>query len=183
MTRPCLLTQVVFATMLLMTFAAKGSAPKHTDEAPASATHVVRFRSRSWPSRAPAWLAPVQGPAASAVTHKVDSTLTFYDCLDQGFCGEMANGEPVYEGAAACSYDLAFGTRFLIPGDPTNRVYVCKDRGLLADTHVDIFWNNPDDGWSWQSVVGSAGEIEILDGLELRSWTDPESSGYVAVAQ
>ena len=50
----------------------------------------------------------------------------------------MYNGEPVYEGAAACSWDLPIGTQFTIPGDPTGRVYICKDRGILPDTHVDI---------------------------------------------
>jgi hypothetical protein len=40
---------------------------------------------------------------------------------------------------------------------------VCKDRGLLPDTHVDIFWNSPDDGWQWQGAVGSRGTIEIVE--------------------
>ena len=93
----------------------------------------------------------------------VPSTLTFYDCVDQGFCGEMYNGEVVYEGAAACSWDLAIGTLFVIPGDPTGRIYVCKDRGLLPDTHVDIFWHHPDDGWRWQAAVGSQGTIDIVE--------------------
>ena len=87
----------------------------------------------------------------------------------------MANGEDVYEGAAACSYDLAFGTRFIIPGDPTNRVYVCKDRGLLADTHVDIFWYHPDDGWRWQTVVGSQGTIEIVETCDVGAPPDAPS--------
>jgi hypothetical protein len=103
--------------------------------------------------------------------------------MNQGFCGAMANGEDVYEGAAACSYDLSFGTRFTIPGDPTNRIYVCKDRGLLSNTHVDIFWYNPDDGWLWQSAVGSRGQIEILDNCEQPSEPDAPSCGDAAVAQ
>jgi len=117
------------------------------------------------------------------VAVKLNSTLTFYDCMDQGFCGAMANGEDVYEGAAACSYDLPFGTRFTIPGDPTQRVYVCKDRGLLSDTHVDIFWYNPDDGWLWQSAVGSTAEIDVLAGCDGDVTDGPEPCGYLVVAQ
>jgi hypothetical protein len=88
--------------------------------------------------------------------------ITFYDCLDGGFCGHMYNGEPVYEGAAACSWNLPIGTSFYILGDPTARVYVCKDRGLLADTWVDIFWHNPKDGYVWQANVGRYGTIAIV---------------------
>ena len=111
--------------------------------------------------------APPPAAAAAPVSQLVSlgslpSTLTFYDCIDQGFCGAMYNGEPVYEGAAACSWDLAIGTTFTIPGDPTGRIYVCKDRGLLPDTHVDIFWHHPDDGWRWQAAVGSQGTIELI---------------------
>lgn len=88
--------------------------------------------------------------------------ITFYDCLDGGFCGHMYNGERVYEGAAACSWNLPIGTSFYILGDPTGRVYVCKDRGLLADTWVDIFWHNPKDGYVWQANVGRYGTIAIV---------------------
>jgi hypothetical protein len=94
---------------------------------------------------------------------RMTATLTFYDCMVQKFCGAMANGQKVYEGAAACSYNLPFGTMFTITGDPTGRVYVCKDRGLLPNTHVDIFWNDPADGWRWQRAVGSRGTIEIVE--------------------
>ncbi|MPZ50825.1 MAG: hypothetical protein GEU75_16255 [Dehalococcoidia bacterium] len=89
--------------------------------------------------------------------------ITFYDCADQGFCGAMYNGRKVYEGAAACSWNLAIGTKFVISGDPTNRVYICEDRGLLANTWVDIFWYHPADGYRWQSLVGRHGIIEILE--------------------
>ena len=107
----------------------------------------------------------VVGPSRDQVVTKgkMTATLTFYDCMVQKFCGAMANGQKVYEGAAACSYNLAFGTMFTITGDPTGRVYVCKDRGLLPNTHVDIFWNNPADGWAWQRAVGSRGTIEIVE--------------------
>ena len=97
------------------------------------------------PPPVPAPVPPVVAPAPPPplpVTLSLASTLTFYDCVDQGFYGAMYNGEPVYEGAAACSFDLPIGTQFTIPGDPTGRVYVCKDRGILPDTHVDIFWHH-----------------------------------------
>ncbi|HEY7269952.1 MAG TPA: hypothetical protein VH951_09010 [Dehalococcoidia bacterium] len=91
-----------------------------------------------------------------------DVNVTFYDCMNQGFCGRMANGRKVYEGAAACSYDLPLGTRFYIVDDPTNRIYQCDDRGLLSRTWVDIFWNDPRDGWRWQDAVGRWGTIVIV---------------------
>jgi hypothetical protein len=121
------------------------------------------------PAPAPAARAAAQ-PVVPAPTRdqvvargKMTATLTFYDCLVQKFCGAMSNGQKVYEGAAACSYNLAIGTMFTIAGDPTGRVYVCKDRGLLPNTHVDIFWNDPADGWRWQRAVGSRGTIEIVE--------------------
>jgi hypothetical protein len=88
--------------------------------------------------------------------------VTFYDCWAQGFCGHMYNGQPVYEGAAACSWDLPLGTEFVIEDDPTQRVYVCADRGLLSDTWVDIFFWNPSDGWAWQKHVGRYATIHIV---------------------
>jgi hypothetical protein len=125
---------------------------------------------RPLPPPAPVAPARVQAAGAPAPSRdqvvtkgKMTATLTFYDCLSQKFCGAMSNGQKVYEGAAACSYNLATGTMFTITGDPTGRVYVCKDRGLLPNTHVDIFWNDPADGWRWQRAVGSRGTIEIVE--------------------
>jgi hypothetical protein len=100
-------------------------------------------------------------PAPLGVTIQ-NVNLTFYDCAGQGFCGKMYNGEKVYEGAAACSWNLPIGTRFMIVGDPTGRVYVCKDRGLLSDTWIDVFWHDPADGYAWQSIVGRRGAIVIV---------------------
>ena len=101
--------------------------------------------------------------APTTVTGRITNVnLTFYDCLSQGFCGAMYNGRRVYEGAAACSWNLPIGTRFTIVGDPTGRIYICEDRGLLADTWIDIFWNDPANGWHWQRQVGRIGTIEIL---------------------
>jgi hypothetical protein len=111
------------------------------------------------PPRAPVPLAS-SGVRANGVITQVN--ITFYDCLNDGFCGAMYNGEKVYEGAAACSWNLPIGTAFYIIGDPTGRVYICKDRGLLDDTWVDIFWNNPVDGYYWQSHVGRYGTIVLV---------------------
>ena len=103
------------------------------------------------------WVAPY---IARGRIHNVN--ITFYDCAVQGFCGAMYNGRQVYEGAAACSWNMAIGTRFVIVGDPTGRIYVCEDRGLLANTWVDIFFYYPADGYDWQGFVGRYGSIEIV---------------------
>ena len=92
-----------------------------------------------------------------------NANITFYDCADQGFCEEMYNGRKVYEGAAACSWDLSIGTRFYIVGDPTDRIYICEDRGLLDNTWVDIFWHHPNDGWKWQDKVGRYATIVLVE--------------------
>jgi len=102
-------------------------------------------------------------PAAVVSAGRIENVnLTFYDCLDQGFCGNMKSGTKVYEGAAACSWNLPEGTRFRILNDPTKRTYVCEDRGILDDTWVDIFFYDPEDGWAWQKAVGRYGAIEIV---------------------
>ncbi len=83
--------------------------------------------------------------------------ITIYGCAGPGggFCGGMAGGGTVFEGAAACSYDLSFGTRFTIAGDPTGRVYECMDRGALPNTWIDVFFYNTEDGFAWASQLGS----------------------------
>ena len=104
-----------------------------------------------------------QPPAALVTVGRIENVnLTFYDCLDQGFCGTMKSGEKVYEGAAACSWNLPEGTRFRIAGDPSKRTYVCEDRGMLENTWVDVFFYDPKDGWEWQKAVGRIGTIEII---------------------
>ena len=90
-------------------------------------------------------------------------SLTFYDCVDGGFCGRMFDGDKVYEGATACSWDLPIGTRFYILGDPTGRLYICADRGMLSDTWIDVFFHNPNDGWVWQHSVGRSGSILLVN--------------------
>ena len=102
-------------------------------------------------------------PTTSGRQRMANVNVTFYDCASQGFCGAMYNGRKVYEGAAACSWNLAIGTRFRISGDPTGRVYICEDRGLLTNTWVDIFFYYPADGYRWQAQVGRHGTIEIVN--------------------
>jgi hypothetical protein len=92
--------------------------------------------------------------------------ITVYGCSGPGggFCGGMASGVRVFEGAAACSHDLPFGTKLKIAGDPTGRVYECLDRGALSNTWVDVFFNNTSDGIRWASLLGgTTTEIEIVN--------------------
>jgi hypothetical protein len=91
------------------------------------------------------------------------STVTFYSCIGNGFCGTMANGQQVFTGAAACSYDLPYGTRFVLNGDPSGRVFVCLDRGALSPTWVDVWFYDAADGWAWQSMVGTSGSITVVE--------------------
>lgn len=83
-----------------------------------------------------------------------NALVTFYACVGNGFCEAMANGQQVFAGAAACSYNLSFGTRFQIAGDPTGRTYVCLDRGVPTATWVDIWFYDAADGWAWQTAFG-----------------------------
>lgn len=91
-----------------------------------------------------------------------NATITFYSCTGEGFCGNMANGQPVHEGAAACSDNLPLGTALRVLSDPSGRVLVCMDRGLLSPTWIDVFFYSAADGWAWQSVTGTVSDIEIL---------------------
>jgi hypothetical protein len=76
----------------------------------------------------------------------------------------MATGIQVFEGAAACSGDLPFGTKIRIHGDPTGRVYECLDRGALATTWVDVFFYDTQAGIAWQSLLGgTVTNIEIVN--------------------
>ena len=92
--------------------------------------------------------------------------ITVYGCTGPGggFCGNMATGIPVFEGAAACSPDLPFGTKLRIIGDPTGRVYECLDRGALGATWVDVFFNNTSEGIRWAGLLGGTrADIEIVN--------------------
>jgi hypothetical protein len=82
--------------------------------------------------------------------------ITMYGCVGSGggFCGGMASGITVFEGAAACSSDMPFGTKFTIEGDPTGRTYECLDRGHLSSPWVDVFFYNTADGFAWAGFLG-----------------------------
>ncbi len=104
----------------------------------------------------PVWESPL---APGTVIH--GSVITFYACVGDGFCGNMASGQPVFEGAAACSSDLPYGTRFIIANDPSQRVFVCLDRGALASPWVDVWFYDAADGYAWQSQVGTYSDLII----------------------
>ncbi len=102
----------------------------------------------------------------------VEATLSYYYCRQGeiargigdggGFCGAMANGEVVHEGAAACARDY-LGQRFRIVGDPLDRIYTCTDLGsAVRGQHRDIWFENSDAGRLWLDQVGDSGQIEIL---------------------
>jgi hypothetical protein len=82
--------------------------------------------------------------------------ITMYGCVGRGggFCGGMASGITVFEGAAACSSDMPFGTKFTIEGDPTGRTYECLDRGHLSSPWVDVFFYNTEEGFAWAGFLG-----------------------------
>jgi hypothetical protein len=105
-------------------------------------------------------------PSGYAVGTVLRARITIYGCVGPGggFCNGMASGLQVFEGAAACSADLPFGTKIRIHGDPTGRVYECLDRGALASTWVDVFFYNTSDGIAWQSLLGgTVTDIEIVN--------------------
>ena len=99
-------------------------------------------------------------PEAVPAQGSIDVWVTFYTCPP--YCGAMANGERVYDGAAACGYGFALGQRFSIENDPTLRIYVCADRGAGPEYWVDIFWADAAAGWEWQQAVGSDGAVRLL---------------------
>ena len=83
--------------------------------------------------------------------------ITIYGCQGPGggFCNYMSSGGVPFEGAVACSSNLPFGTRLTIDGDPSGRTYECLDRGALAATWIDVYFENTLDGIAWQSTLGS----------------------------
>ena len=87
--------------------------------------------------------------------------LTFYNCRGQGggYCGAMSSGASVYEGAAACGYAMALGTRFAIEGDYTGRVYTCEDRGLGPVYWIDVFFWDYASGRAWRNTL--PGEVTV----------------------
>jgi hypothetical protein len=106
------------------------------------------------------------GASGYAVGTVLRARITIYGCVGPGggFCNGMASGIAVFEGAAACSGDLPFGTKVRISGDPTGRVYECLDRGALASTWIDVFFYDTRDGIAWQSLLGgTVTDIEIVN--------------------
>lgn len=111
-------------------------------------------------------------PPSSETSDRFETSITYYFCVPGsnpaghgdlgGYCGSMANGEQVHDGAAACKPGL-LGQRFRIEGDPTARIYTCTDTGgsVLQD-HRDIWFMNSDDGYAWWTTVGERAVIEIV---------------------
>jgi hypothetical protein len=94
----------------------------------------------------------------------VDVHITFYACDGDStgrYCGTMANGRRVHEGAAACGYAFDLGQGFRIVGDPTGREYVCEDRGRGGAYWVDIWFQAAEEGYAWLAQVGSYGRIVL----------------------
>lgn len=102
----------------------------------------------------------------------VESTVSFYYCVqgetpeggDGGeFCGVMRDGTVVYDGAAACDWAY-LGQRFIIVGDPIERVYTCADTGsAVHGLHRDIWFHSAAEGWKWQLSLGTRGLLVIVD--------------------
>ncbi len=126
------------------------------------------------PAPAPAAAAPTSATATSGVrtTSYGPASITFYYCAPGtrngavgdggGFCGHMANGERVHAGAASCAAAY-MGQRFLIAGDPLDRVYTCKDTGgAVTARHRDIWFADSDEGGDWWRVVRQTAEVLVI---------------------
>jgi hypothetical protein len=102
----------------------------------------------------PFTLSQASGLAAGTVLR---ARITIYGCSGPGggFCNHMSAGGVPFEGAAACSSNLPFGTKLTIDGDPTGRTYECLDRGMLAPTWIDVYFEDTADGIAWQSTLGA----------------------------
>lgn len=114
----------------------------------------------------------IRAGEVSSVVETVEVTLSYYYCTQGtiaasigdggGWCGAMANGEVVHQGAAACARSR-LGERFRIMGDPLGLTYECKDTGsAVHGHHRDIFFDLSDDGYRWIVEVGYTAVIEIL---------------------
>ncbi|MEX2375339.1 MAG: SH3 domain-containing protein [Dehalococcoidia bacterium] len=104
---------------------------------------------------------PIAEPPAS---EPQEERITYYFCEPGenpawwgdggGFCGAMANGQIVHNGAASCARHR-MGERFQIAGDPTSRTYTCTDTGgAVYDGHRDIWFADSDSGRLWWMEVG-----------------------------
>lgn len=118
----------------------------------------------------------VSGPAIGAPPSQAgvpfETSITYYYCVPGsnpasigdggGYCGGMANGQTVHDGAAACSPDK-LGQRFTIDGDPTGRTYTCEDTGgAVLQDHRDIWFMHSDVGYAWWVQVGDRATITVL---------------------
>ena len=112
-------------------------------------------------------------PPSSEDSSRFETSITYYFCVPTGdarthgdgggYCGSMANGEVVHEGAAACKPGL-LGQRFRIEGDPTGRIYECTDTGgSVLNDHRDIWFMNSADGYEWWVTVGDRAFIEVVE--------------------
>ena len=113
-----------------------------------------------------------QGDPASVVGVPFETSITYYYCVPGsnpasigdggGYCGGMANGQTVHDGAAACSADK-LGQQFTIEGDPTGRTYTCEDTGgAVLNDHRDIWFTHSDEGYAWWVQIGSRANITVL---------------------
>ena len=86
----------------------------------------------------------------------VDVAITFYICPP--FCGRMASGRVVYDGAAACGYAFELGQRFTLAG----KQYTCEDRGMGPAYWVDIWWaGSLEGGYEWRAGLNTT-QIGII---------------------
>lgn len=103
--------------------------------------------------------------AVALMTEQRTATVSYYYCVQVsnsagigdggGFCGSMASGQMVYEGAVSC-VPGHMDQWFTIQGDPNSGTYTCADTGgAVADEHRDIFFQNSDDAWAWWMQMGS----------------------------
>lgn len=114
----------------------------------------------------------IRAGAVDDVIEAVEASLSYYYCTQGtisvsigdggGWCGAMANGEVVHQGAAACDRSR-LGERFRIVGDPLGLTFECKDTGsAVHGHHRDIWFDLSDDGYRWIVEVGYRATIEIL---------------------
>lgn len=104
-------------------------------------------------------LAILAGVAVSGVSQAQEAMtvrVTYY--LPTG--NRMANGEWPYYGAAACSYNLAFGTRLRFPDGAE---FVCADRGQLGGSGwADLYAPTPEIGRGLARRYGDWAQVEII---------------------
>ena len=87
-------------------------------------------------------------PVEQPLEEKVGVDITFYVCPP--FCGHMASGETVYDGAAACGYAFSLGQEFILAG----KTFTCEDRGLGSLYWVDIWFPGTEaEGHKWRASL------------------------------